>query len=93
VPSAPWRAEAWAIEEALEHAPVPEAWKLQAGKSQHVFTHFALSIQAVHARINMRRASQLAAKLEGEWLDPGAAPVPTAIRKMLLLGGGQIKSI
>lgn len=85
VPSTPWRTENWALKEALAHAPVPESWKLRAGHNQHVFTHFTLSIQALHARVTARRAAQLADKLEGEWLDPRSAPVPTAIRKMLML--------
>ncbi len=81
VPSAPWRDTAWNLSEALAHAPLKTGWQENAGSTEHIFTHFALTIRAAQARID----SHTAAKLDGLWLKPEAAAVPTAIKKMLKL--------
>jgi A/G-specific adenine glycosylase len=44
LPSTPWRAEAWSEAEALTHAPAKGAWT-KAGAVEHVFTHFALTLE------------------------------------------------
>lgn len=81
VPSTPWRDSAWTLSEALTHAPLNTSWQENSGSAEHVFTHFALTIRAAEARIDTRAA----AKLDGLWLKPEAAAVPTAIKKMLKL--------
>ncbi len=82
VPSAPWRDTPWQLDEALAHAPLDRiAWQERPTGAEHVFTHFALSIRAAEARVDARQA----AKLDGNWLPPDEAAVPTAIKKMLRL--------
>lgn len=44
LPSTPWRDEPWTKKEALAHAPAKGAWR-EAGAVEHVFTHFALTLE------------------------------------------------
>ncbi len=81
VPSTDWRDTGWAEKEALQHAPHAAAWRMLQGETEHVFTHFSLGIRAMLADITAKQA----ARLNGEWLLPGEAKVPTAIKKMLKL--------
>ncbi|WP_300298488.1 A/G-specific adenine glycosylase [Ferrovibrio sp.] len=85
VPSTPWRDTPWRTSEALGHAPLALDWQPAEGEAEHVFTHFALKIAALHGRINARAA----AKIDGQWQQPRAAALPTVMKKMLgLLPGG-----
>lgn len=79
VPSTPWQETAWSNGDALAHAPVALDWRAATGGAEHVFTHFALKITALHARIDTRRA----AKLDGLWQQPQDAALPTVMKKML----------
>ena len=81
VPSAPWRETPWQNGEALKHAPTDCDWQPMPGETEHVFTHFALKIAAVHGRISAREA----AKLDGLWQQPREAALPTVMKKMLRL--------
>lgn len=48
IPSTPWRAESWALEEAVSvAAPLPLSWQLRPGMIRHIFTHFQLNLQVV----------------------------------------------
>lgn len=79
VPSAPWRDTPWHNGEAIAHAPLPLDWQPVDGAAEHVFTHFALKIAALHGRVDARAA----AKLDGQWQQPHAAALPTVMKKML----------
>ncbi len=81
VPSTDWRDAAWKPAEAMRQAPMDAEWQMLRGEAEHVFTHFSLGIRAMLADIDARQA----ARLNGEWLQPGEAKVPTAIKKMLKL--------
>lgn len=79
VPSTPWRDEAWRNAEATKHAPVAIEWQPVAAAAEHVFTHFALKIGALHGRIDLREADAV----EGIWEQPQDAALPTVMKKML----------
>lgn len=90
VPSAPWRDTPWRSGEALAHAPLAIEWQEAAGAAEHVFTHFALKIAALHGRIDARAA----AKIDGHWQQPREAALPTVMKKMLglLPAGDAVRS-
>ena len=48
LPTTDWRAERWSPREARAAAPTPAAWR-QVGEIEHVFTHFALTLQVWRA--------------------------------------------
>ena len=54
VPSTPWRAKVWTVDEATPQAPTRNAgrlaWKLLPGRVSHTFTHFHLELQIVSPR-------------------------------------------
>ncbi len=50
LPGTPWREAAWSQAEALAHAPMPADWR-PAGEVRHGFTHFALTIDLLAARV------------------------------------------
>jgi adenine-specific DNA glycosylase len=60
------------------------------GAAEHVFTHFALKITALHGRV----ATRIAAKIDGQWQQPRDAALPTVMKKMLglLPEGGSVRS-
>jgi A/G-specific adenine glycosylase len=90
VPSAPWRDSPWRNGDALSHAPAAIDWQEAAGAAEHVFTHFALKITALHGRVDARAA----AKIDGQWQQPGDAALPTVMKKMLglLPAGDDVRS-
>ena len=47
IPSTPWRAEPWTIEQALQLAPAPAEWVALPGSVRHGFTHFLLELAVV----------------------------------------------
>jgi A/G-specific adenine glycosylase len=80
VPSTPWRAEPWTLEEALAHAPLSADWRPRLGIVQHGFTHFRLDLSLVATRV------PLDAEADGEWapLDRlGDYALPTLMRKVV----------
>lgn len=79
VPSAPWRDHAWQNAEAEKHAPIAIDWQPIAAAAEHVFTHFALKIGALHGRISVQEADAI----EGLWEQPQDAALPTVMKKML----------
>lgn len=50
LPGTPWREAAWSRNEALAHAPMAADWR-PAGEVRHGFTHFALTIDLLAARV------------------------------------------
>ncbi|HET8997526.1 MAG TPA: A/G-specific adenine glycosylase [Acetobacteraceae bacterium] len=50
LPGTPWRSAAWTRAEALAHAPMTADWR-SAGEIRHGFTHFALTIDLLAARV------------------------------------------
>ncbi|MES1203624.1 MAG: A/G-specific adenine glycosylase [Pseudomonadota bacterium] len=71
LPSTPWRAEKWSEGEALAHAPAHGAW-VKAGAVEHVFTHFALTLEVWTLREKKRAGARWAADATG---------LPTVFRK------------
>jgi A/G-specific adenine glycosylase len=49
IPSTAWRAEPWALEEAVQAAPAPAEWLLLPGAVRHGFTHFRLELAVAAA--------------------------------------------
>jgi A/G-specific adenine glycosylase len=84
IPGAPWReAEAWSLEEALPHAPLPGlSWQLRPGTARHGFTHMDLDMRLAEAA-----APESVAPPGMVWMEPAAArlALPTAIRRLLAL--------
>ena len=50
LPGTPWRDEPWPFAEARAHAPAEAGWE-EIGRVRHVFTHFALDLAVVAARV------------------------------------------
>ena len=50
LPGTEWRAAPWPMAEACAHAPMQARWR-QAGQVEHVFTHFALSLDVYAAEV------------------------------------------
>ena len=64
LPGTPWREAAWSQAEALAHAPMPADWR-PAGEVRHGFTHFALTIDLLAARVPRIEADGLPAPRHG----------------------------
>jgi A/G-specific adenine glycosylase len=78
LPGTPWRAEPWAENEALTHAPRRGLdWEARPGVAQHGFTHRDLTMRVLVARV--------AELPEGTPLDQAARSLPSAMRKLLPL--------
>jgi A/G-specific adenine glycosylase len=80
IPSTPWRAEPWTVDEAIAAAPLTARWHTIPGVIEHVFTHFSLELGVVAAR------PARGANTEGEWcavesLDSLA--LPSVMRKVV----------
>jgi A/G-specific adenine glycosylase len=80
VPSTPWRAEPWELDEALASAPLVEGWRPLPGMIAHSFTHFHLELTVA---LGHARKPELA---RGLWvpLDQlGNHALPTVMRKVV----------
>jgi A/G-specific adenine glycosylase len=75
LPTTEWRTNKWTRAEALKHAPAKAAWS-KIGQVQHVFTHFALTLDVYGADAK--------ATGDGWWGD--AAGLPTVFKKAALAG-------
>ena len=76
LPGTEWRASPWPMAEAFTHAPMQAPWR-QAGQVEHVFTHFALSLDVYAAEIDTIEA-------DGFLCDAAGLPaeaLPTVMRK------------
>jgi A/G-specific adenine glycosylase len=54
LPTTPWGHEAQPLAATLAHAPAEAAWR-EAGTVRHVFTHFALELRILEARVEAGR--------------------------------------
>ena len=52
LPTGEWRDRPWSVDEALAAAPASADWR-EAGRVQHVFTHFALTLLVLRAEGDM----------------------------------------
>ncbi len=75
LPTTEWRAGTWSCAQALKHAPAGAAWK-KIGQVEHVFTHFALTLDVYEAQAEPAG--------EGWWGD--ASVLPTVFKKAALKG-------
>jgi A/G-specific adenine glycosylase len=78
VPSTEWRQDPWSREEALKDAPFKAEWRELPGVVSHGFTHFALEITVMAARIKRAPA--------GLWVPEEALMtqgLPTLTRKVV----------
>jgi A/G-specific adenine glycosylase len=87
LPTTPWRGTPWEEDEALGHAPATGAW-IDAGSVQHVFTHFALTL-------NVRVLRDHAAADDGAWVrvEDAAVGLPTVFRKAVERARGTLSAI
>jgi len=83
LPGTPWREAAWTQAEALAHAPMQVDWR-PAGEVRHGFTHFALTIDLLAARVPRIEAAG--------FLRPVTAladeALPSVMRKCVRMGLG-----
>ncbi len=70
LPTTEWRAATWSRAEALKQAPAEGTWK-KVGAIEHVFTHFALTLDVYATNAN---------PTDGGWWDTDAA-LPTVFKK------------
>ncbi len=77
LPTTEWRGKKWPRAEALAHAPIKAAWD-KIGKVEHVFTHFALTLDVY--------AAHASPSGEGWWGE--ASVLPTVFRKAAILDRG-----
>ena len=83
LPGTPWRAEPWAADEALAHAPLPAAWR-PAGQVRHGFTHFELIIDLLAVRVPAIEAEGFVRPVTA--LDEAA--LPSVMRKCVRMAMG-----
>ena len=83
LPGTPWREAAWTQAEALAHAPMQVDWR-PAGEVRHGYTHFALTIDLLAARVPRIEAAG--------FLRPVTAladeALPSVMRKCVRMGLG-----
>jgi A/G-specific adenine glycosylase len=80
LPTSEWRDRPWSLDEAVAAAPVPAAWT-EAGRVEHVFTHFALTLTVLRAEAE--------APPEAEWTrDLGV--LPSVFLKAARAGAGPL---
>lgn len=77
LPTTDWRARTWSRKDALAHAPADAPWR-KLGAIEHVFTHFALTLDVY--------AADVAPAGEGWWGE--ASGLPTVFRKAARLEPG-----
>ena len=80
IPSTPWRAEPWPMEEAMAAAPLSARWRPVPGVVEHVFTHFSLELGVVTGRAAKNH------KAEGEWCAVDtidARALPSVMKKVV----------
>jgi A/G-specific adenine glycosylase len=85
LPGTPWQAAEWTEAQAMSHAPMSATWR-PAGRVQHGFTHFELSLQLFAAVVP---------KLEGEGFqhpiaDLGRVALPSLMKKCVQRAQGKV---
>jgi A/G-specific adenine glycosylase len=79
LPTSDWRGRPWTSIEARSAAPAPGAWR-QVGEIEHVFTHFALTLQVWRAEADGADADLI-------WAEPAAlAGLPSVFLKAARAG-------
>ena len=78
LPTTPWRARSWSLASAQPHAPIVADWRLLPGKVHHGFTHFALDLVVLAAKVEDND--------DGMWRRPdtfGELALPTLTKKLI----------
>jgi A/G-specific adenine glycosylase len=80
LPTTDWRSTPLGQDEVLRAAPQPAAWR-SAGAIEHVFTHFALTLEVWRAEASSREGATV-------WLpvDEAARALPSVFLKALRRG-------
>jgi A/G-specific adenine glycosylase len=78
LPTTEWRSRKWPRAEAIAHAPADAQWQ-KVGQIEHVFTHFALTLDVYAA----------SAEPAGDGWWGGADALPTVFKKAAQAGGGK----
>jgi A/G-specific adenine glycosylase len=76
IPSTPWRAVPWSIDEAVREAPAAAEWSALPGTVRHGFTHFRLELAVLAGE----------GDAEGTWTPPerlGEHALPTLMKKVI----------
>ncbi|HUB16616.1 MAG TPA: A/G-specific adenine glycosylase [Acetobacteraceae bacterium] len=83
LPGTGWRATPWVTDEAMALAPMPAAWR-PAGQVRHGFTHFALTLELMAARVE----SVVAEGFLHPVRELHAAALPSVMRKCVAMATG-----
>jgi A/G-specific adenine glycosylase len=81
VPSTPWRATPWTVEEARRAAPVAAKWRLAPGLVRHGFTHFDLELTVLAGEVRSESP-----QAEGKWValdNLDSQALPTLMKKIV----------
>jgi A/G-specific adenine glycosylase len=82
IPSTPWRAETWAVDEATPAAPTDAAWTLLPGGVSHTFTHFHLELKVLTGRLPARHGLEDKGVAWVPVTEIGAAGLPSVMAKI-----------
>jgi A/G-specific adenine glycosylase len=82
IPSTPWRAETWTIDEATPAAPAAAAWTLLPGGVSHTFTHFHLELKVLTGQLPARHGVKDEAIHWVPVTEIGAAGLPSVMAKI-----------
>ena len=82
VPSTPWRAEKWTVDEAMPAAPADAAWTLLPGGVSHTFTHFHLELKVLTGQLPVRHRVKDAAISWVPVTEIGTAGLPSVMAKI-----------
>jgi A/G-specific adenine glycosylase len=78
LPTTEWRSTPWGLDEAVAAAPAAAEWR-EAGRVEHVFTHFALSLLVLEGQ----------GEMDALWTRDLQA-LPTVFRKAAEAGAGTL---
>jgi len=90
LPSTPWRALPWGLEEALPHAPAPAGFRLLPGVARHGFTHFLIDLAVAVVCVP---GSGPAPGPTDQWHKPEAFPdlaLPTLTHRVIRHAAGRV---
>jgi A/G-specific adenine glycosylase len=82
IPSTPWRAETWTVNEATPAAPAEAAWTLLPGGVSHTFTHFHLELKVLTGRLPTRHGLKDKGIAWVPVTEIGAAGLPSVMAKI-----------
>ncbi len=84
LPTSAWRSGPFTGEEAMAEAPTDAAWR-SVGEVEHVFTHFALTLE-----VRVAQADDAGADAIWTTVDAASASLPTVFRKALEAALGRL---